>query len=78
MTTTTVTVGPERAEYLADSIRACGLPRPLVDGGDIELTEYALDELAGLSEDSDGHYDGTHIWIQGDPYQVGVDREATP
>jgi hypothetical protein len=40
------------------------------EGGTVTLDDDALAHLAHLSEETDGHYDGTHVWISGDGYPV--------
>jgi DNA-binding phage protein len=63
----------EMARYLAGMPQidpAFGGPRVDVEGATVTLNTEALDLLADLDEDIDGHYDGTHIWIGGTEYRV--------
>jgi hypothetical protein len=61
----------ERAEWLANlsDFRANGISL-VTRGSAVELTNDALERLADLDEDSDGHFDGTHIWVGGTEYAV--------
>lgn len=71
---------PGRAYFLAH------MPQLLDDDGHnlemvgarVTLTDAALEVLAGLPEDHDGHYDGTHIWIHGSEYLVERTDDEVP
>jgi hypothetical protein len=39
-----------------------------VAGCTLTLSVDALDVLANLADDWDGHYDGRHVWVGGTPY----------
>lgn len=61
----------EHAQFLANMPQLAGNGhRVNVEGTTAALTTDALDVLADLPEDCDGHYDGTHIWIGGSEYTV--------
>ncbi len=61
----------ERAQWLVSMPELAGNGHRLTTVGTaVELTDDALDVLADLNEDNDGHFDGTHIWIGGTEYAV--------
>lgn len=37
---------------------------------DVYLTDTALDALAALDDEHDGHFDGTYVWVGGSEYAV--------
>lgn len=57
----------EQAEYLMDTLAGCRTPG-MSTGNIVTITAEGLERLAGLSEDSDGHFDGSHVWIGGTGY----------
>jgi hypothetical protein len=70
----TVTLpGAEYAQYIAEMPQlAANGSRVEVDGATVTLGRDALDVLAGLADDYDGHFDGTCIWIGGSAYAVNL------
>lgn len=61
----------EAAEWLTTMPLLCGNGHRLTATGSVvELTDDTLAVLADLSEDTDGHYDGTYIWAGGSEYAV--------
>lgn len=64
-------VTAERAEWLVDmpQLRGNG-HRLILVGTAVELTADALEILADLPEDNDGHFDGGAIYIGGTAYPV--------
>lgn len=68
----TITVGTdEQAKFLAAMPQLVGNGHlVLVDGHAVTLSATALDRLADLPDDHDGHFDGLHVWIGGTRYPV--------
>lgn len=68
----TVTLdSPEQATFLANMPQLAGNWQIVrTEGSAVTFDTSALEILAGLDEDNDGHYDGTHIWIGGSEYRV--------
>ncbi len=62
---------PEQATFIAEMPQLAGNGyRVAVIGTTAVLTAAALDVLADLPDDNDGHYDGSHVWIGGSKYPV--------
>jgi hypothetical protein len=60
----------EQAQFVAEIIRPFGVPQPRVDGPTLTISAEALEILAEINSEADGHYDGTHIWVGGTEYLV--------
>lgn len=61
----------DQARYLADMPQLAANGHHVnVDGTTATLTTDALDVLAGLDPEVDGHYDGTYVWIGGSEYRA--------
>lgn len=61
----------DMAQWIADMPQLAGNGhRVQVDGATVTLSGRALEVLAGLDSDNDGHYDGTGLWVGGDRYEV--------
>jgi hypothetical protein len=61
---------PQMAQFVADLIRPYGVSNPYLDGATIKIDDEALEVLAELDSETDGHYDGEHIWVGGSEYPV--------
>lgn len=61
----------EQAAFIAEMPQLAGNGHRLhVNDATVALTPGALDVLADLDDDNDGHFDGTHVWVGGTEYLV--------
>jgi hypothetical protein len=67
MDATIIGLSTEQARYILDSITGAAAYR---SGSEVHLGAEALDQLAALAEDADGHFDGRYVWIGGSEYRV--------
>lgn len=70
---------PEMAQFVADIIRPYGVKQPKVNGSTMTIDDQAIEILADIDDQTDGHYDGEAIWIGGTEYpvtQVGRTRKG--
>lgn len=68
----------ERAEWLVQSVTEwCSrIGEADWDESTVALSSRALEAMADVPDNIDGHFDGTHVWIGGTPYVVVF--EPTP
>lgn len=72
MATSTVTLAStDDAQSLAQLVAGA-----TTDGATVALSADALDTLAALDDEHDGHFDGTYIWIGGSEYPVALATEV--
>lgn len=63
----------KRAAPYADQLAGLLAPnghKVRVEGPDVILTDAALDTLAALDDEHDGHVDGDRMWIGGTDYRI--------
>ena len=69
MTATITLTSPDQAQFIADMPQLAGNGHQVdVNGSTVTLTDDALEVLADLPEDNDGHFDGTAVYIGGTAY----------
>lgn len=66
---------PEMASFVADLIRPYGVTQPKLDGSSLTISNDALEILGEIGPESDGHYDGTSVWVGGTGYAVSRQRD---
>lgn len=71
---------PEEAQFIANIIRPYGVKQPTTVNSLMTIDDEALEILAEIDSETDGHYDGECIWIGGTPRavsQIGRTRKGT-
>lgn len=68
----------DQAQALAAMPQLAAGRRPDVSGTTVTIDADALNVLAELPDDNDGHYDGRYIWISGAEYPVIQERPEIP
>src|SRR5512146_1632598 len=61
----------EQAQFVAEIVAPFGVPQPRIESpATLIVADATLEILADLDEETDGHCDYTHVWIDGTGYPI--------